>query len=75
MLHGTHPLSDTMVQEAIKRGMRKVNQNRNVRHGYDDFLQENAGKMDLTKLQTEGVEIYSRGIERLMRVMGSDGKS
>ncbi|KAK2795052.1 hypothetical protein FQN51_000568 [Onygenales sp. PD_10] len=75
VLHGTNPLSDAMVREGMKRGMRKINQNRNVRNEYHKFLQENAGRVELTVMQSDGVEVYSQGIERLMRVMGSDGKA
>ncbi|RAH77197.1 fructose-bisphosphate aldolase [Aspergillus japonicus CBS 114.51] len=76
VLHGTHPLSDKMVQVAMDHGMVKVNQNRNVRNGYHQYIEENAAKVELTTLQTQGVEIYSQGVERLMvEVFKSAGKA
>src|SRR4051794_8668595 len=67
VLHGTHPLSDDMVRLAMKLGVVKINENRTVRNRYMEFLAGNSGKMELTQLQMEGVEIYSQEIERMMR--------
>ncbi|KAF4814543.1 putative fructose-bisphosphate aldolase [Colletotrichum tropicale] len=76
VLHGTHPLSDEMVKVGMAKGMVKVNQNRNVRHGYHKYLEENCSKVELTKLQVQGVEEYSKGVERLMvEVLGSSGRA
>lgn len=76
MLHGTHPLSDDMVRAGMQRGMRKINQNRNVRNGYHQYIEQNCSKVELTTLQTEAVEVYSKDIERLMvEVLGSAGKA
>jgi fructose-bisphosphate aldolase class II len=76
VLHGTHPLSDDMVRISMGKGMRKINQNRNVRNRYMKYLEENSGKEELTVLQTRGVEIYSEEIERVMvEVFDSAGKA
>ncbi|CAG9938535.1 unnamed protein product [Clonostachys rosea f. rosea IK726] len=76
VLHGTHPLSDKMVQVGMARGMVKVNQNRNVRNGYHKYIAENCNKVELTTLQVEAVEEYSKGVERLMvEVFDSAGKA
>jgi len=76
VLHGTHPLSDDMVRISMGKGMRKINQNRNVRNRYMKYLGENSGKEELTVLQTRGVEIYSEEIERVMvEVFDSAGKA
>jgi fructose-bisphosphate aldolase class II len=76
VLHGTYPLSDDMVRVGMRNGMRKINQNRNVRDGYHKYIEENCSKVELTTLQTQGVEIYSKDIERLMvEVLGSAGKA
>lgn len=66
VLHGTHPLSDDMVRVAMRDGMRKINQNRNIWNGYHKYMEENGGNGDLTVLQERGVEVYSQGIRRLM---------
>ncbi|KAJ5010034.1 putative fructose-bisphosphate aldolase [Colletotrichum sp. SAR 10_99] len=76
VLHGTHPLSDEMVKVGMAKGMVKVNQNRNVRNGYHKYLEENCSKAELTTLQVQGVEEYSKGVERLMvEVLGSSGRA
>ncbi|RSL62289.1 hypothetical protein CEP53_004799 [Fusarium sp. AF-6] len=75
VLHGTHPLSDDMLRKGMELGMVKVNQNRNVRDGYHKYIRENYDKTELTVLQVQGVEEYSRGVERLMEVLGSAGKA
>ncbi|KAK7219158.1 hypothetical protein V2G26_007161 [Clonostachys chloroleuca] len=76
VLHGTHPLSDKMVQVGMARGMVKVNQNRNIRDGYHKYIAKNCNKVELTTLQVEAVEEYSKGVERLMvEVFDSAGKA
>jgi fructose-bisphosphate aldolase class II len=76
VLHGTHPLSDKMVQVGMARGMVKVNQNRNIRNGYQKYITENCNKVELTTLQVEAVEEYAKGVERLMvEVFDSAGKA
>ena len=60
----------------MSHGMVKINQNRTVREKYMKFLQEHAGKMELTQLHEKGVQIYSAEIERFMvEVAGSAGKA
>ncbi|CAK7204221.1 hypothetical protein SEUCBS139899_006975 [Sporothrix eucalyptigena] len=75
VLHGTHPLSDELVHASMQRGMVKINQNRNVRLEYHKYVEDNCASKELTALQTEGVEVYSHEIERMMGVFGSAGKA
>ncbi|KAH7372087.1 fructose-bisphosphate aldolase [Cadophora sp. MPI-SDFR-AT-0126] len=76
VLHGTHPLSDNMVRASMARGMAKINQNRTVREEYMKHIAENSGKLELTALQSQGVELYSKGVERMMvEVFNSAGKA
>ncbi|KAL1887460.1 hypothetical protein Sste5346_010209 [Sporothrix stenoceras] len=75
VLHGTHPLSDELVQKSMEYGMVKINQNRNVRLGYHKFIEDNCATKELTALQNEGVEVYSQEIERMMHVFKSAGKA
>jgi len=57
-------------------GMVKINQNRNVRDGYHAYIREHCANTDLTTLQEQGVEEYSKGVERLMvEVLQSAGKA
>jgi fructose-bisphosphate aldolase, class II len=74
-LHGTHPVSDELFLKAVECGVRKINLNRTVRDRYTEFVTENAGKLELTVLKMEGVEIYTKGIERMMDVLASTGKA
>lgn len=75
VLHGTHPLSDELVQKSMLLGMVKINQNRNVRLGYHKYIEDNCATKELTALQSEGVEVYSQEIERMMHVFKSAGKA
>lgn len=64
-----------MVRVGMKHGMVKINQNRSIRHEYHQYLAANSTLTELTRLQEEAVEQYSRGIERFMvHVYGSAGK-
>lgn len=74
-LHGTHPVSDELFQKAIRYGMAKVNLNRNVRDGYTKFVAENAGRLELTILKQQGVEVYRKDIGRAMDMLRSSGKA
>ena len=49
--------------------------NRTVRDEYTQFVAGNAGKLELTLLKEQGVEIYTQSIERMMDVLGSSGKA
>lgn len=57
-------------------GMVKINQNRNVRNKYHEYLGSFGGKGDLIALQENAVEAYSQDIERVMtEVFMSAGKA
>ncbi|KAL4956081.1 ketose-bisphosphate aldolase [Aspergillus filifer] len=73
-LHVTHPVSDELFLRAVECGVRKVNMNRTVRDEYTRFVAENARTLELTALKEEGVKVYTRSIERMMRVLGSAGR-
>ncbi|KAL4959370.1 class II fructose-bisphosphate aldolase [Aspergillus stella-maris] len=73
-LHGTHPVSDELFLRAVTCGVRKVNMNRTVRDEYTRFVADSAGTLELTALQEQGVKVYTRSIERMMRVLGSAGR-
>ena len=74
VLHGTHPVSDSLFLQAIECGMAKINVNRTVRDEYTRFVAENAGTLELTVLKVRGVEIYTKSVERVMRLFGSAGR-
>ena len=65
-----------MNRVAMKHGMVKINQNRSVRNEYHQYLAANSSVAELTRLQEEGVEHYSHGVERFMvDVFGSADKA
>ena len=74
-LHGTHPVSDELFLKAIECGVSKINVNRTVRDEYTKFVAEHAGRLELTDLKVQGVEIYTRSVERIMDLFGSSGKA
>jgi len=73
-LHGTHAVSDELFGKVISCGVRKINLNCIVRDEYTQFVGNNAGTLELTALQVEGVKVYSHSIERMMGVLGSAGR-
>ncbi|OTB03129.1 hypothetical protein M426DRAFT_74257 [Hypoxylon sp. CI-4A] len=76
VLHGTHGVSDELFRTIRGYGVLKINMNRTVRDDYTDFVAKNAGKLELTALKTQAVEVYTASIERVMRhVLGSAGKA
>ncbi|KAI4858801.1 aldolase [Hypoxylon rubiginosum] len=76
VLHGTHGVSDELFRETRKYGMVKINLNRTVRDEYTDFVAQNAGKLELTVLKAQSVEVYAKSIERIMRdVLESAGRA
>lgn len=75
VLHGTHPVSDELFLKAIDCGASKINVNRTVRDDYTNFVAANAGKLELTVLKIQGVDIYTKSIERVMDLFRSSGKA
>lgn len=76
VLHGTHGVSDELLRETRKYGVKKVNLNKTVRDEYTEFIAQNAGKLELTTLKIRGVEVYSQSIQRVMQnVLGSADKA
>ncbi|KAH7034762.1 ketose-bisphosphate aldolase [Microdochium trichocladiopsis] len=75
VLHGTTAVSDVLFRETIKRGVHKINLNRTVRDDYSRFVAANAGKLELTALKEQAVEVHAKSIERLMDVLGSSGRA
>lgn len=74
VLHGTHPVSDTLFRKAMALGVRKVNLNRAVRDEYTGFVARSASSLELTVLKAEAVAIYAKSIQRMMDVLGSPGR-
>ena len=75
VLHGTHGVGIDLLKKAIACGVHKVNQIKTVRCNYGDFLADNAGKMELSKLHESAVEIYADEVAEMMDVLGSSNRS
>lgn len=75
VVHGTHPAGDELMRKAIACGVTKININRGVRDPYTAFMAENMGKMDITELQVEAVDVFATACERIMGVFGCLGKA
>lgn len=75
VLHGTHPVENELFLKAIDCGVSKINVNRTVRDDYTKFVAENAGKLELTVLKVQAVDIYTKSVQRVMDLFGSSGKA
>lgn len=75
MLHGTTGVSDELFCEAVRRGVRKINLNRAVRDDYSRFVAANVGRLELTALKEQAVEVHAASIMRQMDVLGSSGQA
>ncbi|KXJ96069.1 fructose-bisphosphate aldolase [Microdochium bolleyi] len=75
VLHGTTGVSDELFRETIRRGVHKINLNRTVRDDYSKFVAANAGRLELTALKEQAVEVHTTSIMRLMDVLGSSGQA
>lgn len=77
-LHGGSGIPDGQVQEAIKRGVVKVNVNTEMRQAFKEGLQEaldeNPNEYAMYKILPEAVEEVQRIVEHKIEVFGSVGK-
>ena len=56
--------------------MAKINVNRTVRDDYTKFVAEKSGRLELTVLKLQAVDVYTRSITRFMEeVLESAGKA
>ncbi len=78
-LHGGSGIPDTQVQEAIKRGVVKVNVNTEIRQAFRDNLQEaldeNPDEYAMYKILPETIEEVQKIIEHKIEIFGSAGKA
>lgn len=77
-LHGGSGIPDVQVQEAIKRGIVKVNINTEMRQAFRDNLEEmldkNPDEYAMYKIEEPVVAAVQKVVERKMEVFGSAGK-
>jgi fructose-bisphosphate aldolase class II len=74
-LHGTTGLSDSLLQETISKGVRKVNVNKCVLDNYLAHLKANASQFSLTKLIEVGLDLTQQSMEKYIEIVGSSGKA
>jgi len=75
VLHGT-TISDDWFRTALSLGFSKININGSPRnHGYQDYVKQAAGKVELTQFLENSVKTYTDGIIYYMRLFGSSGKA
>ncbi|PVH93940.1 fructose-bisphosphate aldolase [Periconia macrospinosa] len=75
VLHGTSGIPLELVSRIIKYGVRKVNINKGVRQKYGQFISENAGNMELTKLKQAAVDLYAHEVGEFMDFLGSSNRA
>ena len=78
-LHGGSGIPDNQVQEAIKRGIVKVNVNTEMRQAFKDtlekILEEYPEEYAMYKVEQPVVEAVQKIVEHKMDVFGSSGKA
>lgn len=78
-LHGGSGIQDTQVQEAIKRGIVKVNVNTEMRQAFKEQLQEaldkNPEEYAMYKILPETVKEIQKIVEHKIELFGSAGKA
>ncbi|KKS64108.1 MAG: hypothetical protein A2835_02365 [Candidatus Niyogibacteria bacterium RIFCSPHIGHO2_01_FULL_45_28] len=77
-LHGGSGIPDDQVQEAIKKGIVKVNVNTEIRQAFKEGLQEaldeNPNEYAMYKILPEAIEEIQKIVEHKIEVFGSAGK-
>lgn len=74
-MHGTNGFSEEVMRECVKRGVSKVNVNKLVLEGANEFVRANAASVPLTRLMEGAVEKARALGEWQMDVCGSSGKA
>lgn len=79
VLHGGSGIPDSKVQEAIRRGICKVNYATELRiaftHGLNEYLKENPDTIDPKKYNQAGLEEVKKFVKEKMQVCGCQNKA
>ena len=79
VLHGGSGIPDSKVQEAIRRGICKVNYATELRIAYTDgikkYLSENPDAIDPKKYNKAGFDEVKKFVKEKMRVCGCENKA
>jgi fructose-bisphosphate aldolase, class II len=73
-LHGTNDFKPELVQNCIKAGVNKINVNKLLLEGWNEFMKENINK-PLTQLMGEGIVLLQSEVERWIGIVGSSGRA
>ena len=79
VLHGGSGIPDTKVQEAIRRGICKVNYATELRiaftHGVNEYLKSNPNEIDPKKYNKAGLEEVKKFVKEKIQVCGCQNKA
>ncbi|KAK9478301.1 ketose-bisphosphate aldolase [Lipomyces japonicus] len=78
VLHGAFPILDDLMQAAIQLGgIRKVNLNKNLHDEYLNYISTSTqtGTAEMTKLQEGSIAVWQKEAERMIKLLGSEGKA
>ncbi|KAM0252857.1 hypothetical protein ACHAQJ_007486 [Trichoderma viride] len=74
-LHGVTGYSDSLLQQLIEAGVRKINVNKDILMGYYAHLEQRVNKLPFTQVVDEAVEKVAEALARQMDAVGSSGKA
>lgn len=79
VLHGSSGVPDDTLREAIKRGVRKINIDTNLREAFTDGVREvlakNPNEIDPRKILGPAKERMKERVKEKIRIFGSNGKA
>lgn len=61
--------------KCIERGVTRINVNKLVLSNYNAYVEQNTGKVPLTKLMEQGTALIQQQMEDWMDAIGSSGKA
>jgi len=75
VLHGTNAFDEELFGECVKRGISKINVNKQLIDPWKVMMGKRNGFAPLTKLMEDSMDIFQKEVERLMDECGSSGKA
>jgi fructose-bisphosphate aldolase class II len=75
VLHGTNEFPPEIMSKCIERGVTRINANKLVLSDYNDYVDQNTGKVPLTQLIEEGTMKIQKQMEWWMDNIKSSGKA
>jgi len=75
VLHGTNAFDEGLFGECVKRGISKINVNKQLIDPWKAMMGRRNGFIPLTKLMEDSMDVFQKEIERLMGECGSSGKA